>query len=37
MQFSKDLFIFTENHGLSIVFMFSVLVGMWRYGIPYAS
>ena len=35
MQFSKDLFIFTENHGLSIAFMFSILIGMWRYGIPY--
>ena len=35
MVFSKDLFIFTENHGLSIVFMISALVGIWKYGIPY--
>ena len=35
MQFSKDLFIFIENHGLSLVFMTSILIGMWRYGIPY--
>ena len=35
MQFSRDLFIFVENHGLSIVFMTSVLIGIWRYGIPY--
>jgi hypothetical protein len=35
MQFSKDLFIFIENHGLGVVFMTSMLVSMWRYGIPY--
>lgn len=35
MQFSKDIFIFIENHGLGIVFMTSILIGMWRYGIPY--
>ena len=35
MQFSKDIFIFIENHGLGIVFMVSVLISMWRYGIPY--
>lgn len=35
MEFSKDLFIFIENHGLSLVFVTSILVGMWRYGIPY--
>ena len=35
MKFSEDLFIFIENHGLSLVFMASILVGMWRYGIPY--
>ena len=35
MEFSKDLFIFIENHGLGVVFMVSVLIGIWRYGIPY--
>lgn len=35
MEHTKDLFIFIENHGLGIVFMVSVLVGIWKYGIPY--
>ena len=35
MVFSKDIFIFIENHGLSLVFMTSILIGMWKYGIPY--
>lgn len=35
MVFSKDIFIFIENHGLSVVFMTSILVGIWKYGIPY--
>lgn len=35
MEHTKDLFIFIENHGFGIVFMVSVLIGIWRYGIPY--
>lgn len=35
MEHTKDLFIFIENHGLGVVFMISVLIGIWRYGIPY--
>lgn len=35
MEISKDLFIFAENHGLGIIFMVSILVGIWKYGIPY--
>lgn len=35
MQFSKEIFIFIENHGLGIVFMVSMLISVWRYGIPY--
>lgn len=35
MEITKDLFIFIENHGFSIVFMTSILIGMWKYGIPY--
>ena len=35
MGFTKDLFIFIENHGLGMVFTVSVLIGIWKYGIPY--